>query len=136
MNNDNMTKYNELINDVSNNRNKLNTILETISKFREKIDDLIPFEDKEKPDFRNKGYNKFKMQENMKTVTEILKAELDVRKTIENSIKTEFDLRNKLDNMIMMEESDDDELDYEKLNALEKKEILMESKEEEFSFDE
>lgn len=101
-----------LIDELSSNRPKLYTMLETISEFRKKMECFLPSEKSEgKSDFRSKDYNKFAMQENMKHVTEILKAELDVHKAIEGSIKAEFELRSKADpeeNLSTMEGSFDD----------------------------
>lgn len=112
--NQNMDIRNKLIEEISSNRPKLYEMLKKVEKFREKIDEFLPFEQSsEKVDFRSKNYNKFSMQENMKHVTEILRAELDIHKTIEGSIKNEFELRNK----IMSKEDDNVDGTFEDIRS-------------------
>lgn len=102
-------KCQQLIEDLSSNRENLKSMLETIESFRNKLETYIPSGPKNedgKLNYRDKSYSKFMMQENMKNVTLILNAELDVRKTIENSIKNEIDLRRKLHGLDKFESSD------------------------------
>ena len=88
---------NNLIEELSKNRPNLYEMLNTIKSFRQKIELFLPPEEKStgKISFRDKDYSKFLMQENMKNVTSILQAELDVHRAIEGSIKNEYDLRTK-----------------------------------------
>lgn len=102
---------NNLIDELSNNRNQMKDMLNTISSFRKRINEFLPEPAPEdKMNFRDKKYNKYLMTESMKTVTEILKTELDVRKTLEASIKNEIELRRKVneDEFIQRKEKDID----------------------------
>ncbi len=80
--------YNDLIQEMVDNRKNLSGILDKVSNFRNNIEKMIPTS--------NEYKNRFIMEQKIKTVTEIIKAELDIRKQIDNSIKTEFDLRSKV----------------------------------------
>jgi hypothetical protein len=96
--NTNKSLCNSLIEKLSKNRDGLEDTLETITHIRKRINLLLPVDNsEEKSNFRNKGYQKFIEQENMKYTTEVIKTELEVRRAIENSIKNEIDLRKKLD---------------------------------------
>lgn len=76
-----------LLKDIGNNRDELKNSLNTIKEFRTKIDELLP----EKIDYRHK----YVLEERVKTITEIIKTELSVRKQIDDSIKLELDLMRK-----------------------------------------
>jgi len=77
----------KLINEVNKNREELQGMINDIKGFRQKLDELLPT----KVDYKNR----FILLERMKTVTQIIQAELSVRKQIDDSIKTEMDMRNK-----------------------------------------
>lgn len=80
---------NKLLNELNCNRDELQDILSRISELRDGITALLPAG----KDFRNK----FIVDQKMKIFTEIIKAELDVRKQIDSSIRTEVDIRRKVE---------------------------------------
>jgi len=82
------TVFDDLVNEMVDNRKKLSEILDKVTSFRNNIERLIPNS--------NEYKNRFIMEQKIKTVTEIIKSELEIRKQIDNSIKTEFDLRSKV----------------------------------------
>ncbi|MCK5018593.1 MAG: hypothetical protein KAS32_16150 [Candidatus Peribacteraceae bacterium] len=76
-----------LINEIEENRKALHEMIGDIKGFREKMEVLLP----SKVDFKQKWL----LQERMKTMTEIIKSELAVRKQLDDSVKLESDLRRK-----------------------------------------
>lgn len=79
------SRYSKLINELTENRNRLrDDVLPKIINFRDQLDRLLP----ETKDFKNR----FAIEQKMKTLTEVISAELTVRKHMDDSIKTEFDL--------------------------------------------
>jgi hypothetical protein len=76
-----------LISDLSQNRDELHDIILDIKKFRKLLDGLIP----EKLDHRNK----FLLEQRVKTIVQTIQTELNVRKQFDESIKLEVDLRTK-----------------------------------------
>ncbi|MCK5018454.1 MAG: hypothetical protein KAS32_15450 [Candidatus Peribacteraceae bacterium] len=76
-----------LIQEIGDNRKALHTMIKDIKDFREKMDILLP----NKVDFKQKWI----LQERMKTMTEIIKSELAVRKELNDSVKLESDMRRK-----------------------------------------
>jgi len=92
-------EYNqELLDDIKANRNGLHTMLNTIAEFRNKVDTLLP----DKVDFRSR----WMLPERMKTITEIVKTELAVRKQIDDSLKTEYEMRKKKESKDNADEGD------------------------------
>lgn len=81
-----------LIDEIKKNRSGHYEILEKIKNYSSKLD-VFKIEDK---DFRARG----RAAEIAKAMTEVIKAELDIRKTIDNSAKLEYELRTKLDQEI------------------------------------
>lgn len=78
----------ELIDEIRNNREGAKKMLDRIRSFSDKLDTLLPKSD----DFRNK----FFLENKMKTLSEIINAELSIVKFLDDSVKTEVDLRKKL----------------------------------------
>lgn len=76
-----------LLKDIGKNRDELTDSLNTIKEFRARIDELLP----EKIDYRHK----YILEERVKTIVEIIKAELSIRKQMDDSIKLELDLMRK-----------------------------------------
>lgn len=74
-----------LIKELAENRKKLYNMISSVEGLRDKLEELLP----QKIDFRSK----WMIPERMKTVSEIIKNELSVRKQIDDSIKLESDLR-------------------------------------------
>lgn len=82
-------KLETLIEELNKNRKESYDILDRITNFRNKIDTVLPTSS----DFK---YRKL-LEDKMRLVTDIIKTELDVRKSIDNSIKMEADLSRKLE---------------------------------------
>jgi hypothetical protein len=80
----------DLINNLSENRKPLFDMLKDLEGFRKKLDLFLP---KDTKDFRNR----FAQEERIKSVTNIFRAELDVRKYIDNSIGAEVNMLRKSD---------------------------------------
>jgi hypothetical protein len=60
-----------------------------MKSIREKIDSIFP---EKSEDFRNR----FALENKMKVITDVVKAELDVRKQIDSSLKQEMEMEKKL----------------------------------------
>ena len=84
---DEETKVNSLLRELGDNRSKLHDMLDDISGFRKTLDDLLP----KQVDYKSK----WMIPERIKTVTEVIKSELAVRKQIDESVKVEIDIRRK-----------------------------------------
>lgn len=82
-----------LIEEIKKNRTQQYDILKRITEYRENID---LFKINNDNDFRRMG-TMSKAVEKAKSMAEIIKIELDVRKTIDSSAKLEYELRDKLD---------------------------------------
>lgn len=79
-----------LIEEYSTQRSELHRMVEELERLKSGVEKIFP----EKLDAR---YSRF-FEEKIKTVTELFKAILDIRKEITKSIKDEIDLRNKYEN--------------------------------------
>lgn len=102
----NKNQYNEkLIDELVSNRKELSGILVKVREFRNSIEKLIPTS--------NEYKNRYILEQKIKTITEVIKSELEIRKQIDNSIKNEFDLRKKY-----LEDDDKDNIDLSKLAML------------------
>ena len=103
--------YNQLIQEIRENREELKASIKEISKFKNVLDKIFP----EKIDLRNK----FIIEERIKTTVEFHNVLLKYRQELNKMIKDEFELRRKLDKS---EEEKDllDKIDLEKLKQLEK----------------
>mgnify|MGYP001501787993 CR=1 FL=1 len=88
-----------LIEEFSEQRSQLKTMVLELEKLKEGIEKIFP----ERLDAR---YSRF-FEEKIKTVTELFKAILDIKKEISKTIKDELDLRSKYE---MGEEGEDDYL--------------------------
>lgn len=82
-----------LIEEIKKNRTQQYDILKRITEYRENVD---LFKINNDNDFRRMG-TMSKAVEKAKSMAEIIKIELDVRKTIDSSAKLEYELRDKLD---------------------------------------
>lgn len=113
-------KYEILIDEFSKQRNELKTMITELEKFKSRVDTILP-------DNIDKRFMRY-FEEKIKTVTELFKAILDIRKEITKITKDEFELRRKLS----IEEDDGDidgVIDIKKLadrvaNLGKKKEII------------
>lgn len=76
-----------LLEELSENRSKLHNMLGDITEFRKAIDQLLP----KRVDYKAKWV----IPERIKTVTEVIKSELAIRKQIDESVKMEVELRKK-----------------------------------------
>ena len=76
-----------LVDELSENREKLHSMLDDVAGFRKTLDDLLP----KHVDYKSKWV----IPERIKTVTEVIKSELAIRKQIDESVKTEVDIRRK-----------------------------------------
>ena len=81
------TKVKTLLKELSDNREKLHDMLGDITGFRATLDKLLP----KQVDYKSK----WMIPERIRTVTEVIKSELAVRKQIDESVKTEIELRRK-----------------------------------------
>lgn len=79
-----------LIEEYSKQRTELQRMVEELERLKTGVEKIFP----ERLDAR---YSRF-FEEKIKTVTELFKAILDIRKEITKSIKDEIDLRNKYEN--------------------------------------
>jgi hypothetical protein len=79
-----------LIEEYSKQREELHRMVEELERLKTGVEKIFP----ERLDAR---YSRF-FEEKIKTVTELFKAILDIRKEITKSIKDEIDLRNKYEN--------------------------------------
>lgn len=86
--------YDELIDEFKKQRLAIQSMLDDLEKFKNKIDSLLP-------ESLDKRYIRF-FEEKIKSVTELFKVMLDMRKEIIKNTKDEFELRRKLNS------SDDD----------------------------
>jgi len=102
-----MKSLDDLVKELEDNRKGNYDILAKIQGFRDKLDILLPTG----TDYRDR----FKLENKMKTFTEIIKAELDVRKTIDSSIKSEFDLKKKMEDS---ERKEDETFSYNDLQQI------------------
>lgn len=80
-------KTKQLLAELGDNRTELHEMITDIKNFRKKLDILLP----EKVDYKTKWL----IPERMKTLTEIIRAELSVRGQIDDSIKLEIEIRRK-----------------------------------------
>lgn len=76
-----------LLDELSENRSNLHKMLGDVVGFRKIIDELLP----KKIDYKLK----YLLPERIKTVTEVIKSELAIRKQIDESVKMEVELRKK-----------------------------------------
>lgn len=85
----------KLIEKISENRGEQYEMLDKIKQFRSKLDEFIP----DSKEYRSR----YLAQEKIKAATDIIKAELEVRKSIDASLIKEIDLRSKYDEESMTE---------------------------------
>lgn len=93
-----------LINELVENRRELVDLLDKVKEVKNNIDKLVPTSS----EFRNR----YVLEQKIKTIVEIIKSELEIRKQIDNSIRSEFDLRKKA------EKFENDDFDISKLSML------------------
>jgi hypothetical protein len=79
----------EYLEEIRQNRDGLHELLDEAISIRKRIKDILP----ESKDFSKR----FLLETRMKTITEVIKTELDIRKHIEQSVKTECDLNFKVE---------------------------------------
>ena len=84
----NSEKYDELISEITKNRQAMGEMLDTAVTFRKQIDTMIP----SSTDFKKKWL----LEEKMKLVVSIFNVELDIRKQTDASLKSELELRRKV----------------------------------------
>jgi len=77
-----------LISEFSKNRSELDDMLKDVKESRSAIDQLLP----KKVDYKSKWV----IQERVKAITEILKAELSIRKHKDDSLRVEIELLRKV----------------------------------------
>ena len=92
-----------LIEEIKKNRTQQYDILQRITEYRENVD---LFKINNDNDFRKMGAMS-KAVEKAKSMAEIIKIELDVRKTIDSSAKLEYELREKLDKELNSSKTED-----------------------------
>lgn len=80
--------YDELIDEFKKQRLAIQSMIDDLEKFKTKIDTLLP-------ESLDKRYIRF-FEEKIKSVTELFKVMLDMRKEIIKNTKDEFELRRKL----------------------------------------
>jgi len=81
-------EFDDLILEFSEQRNALKKMIEDLEKFKDKVNTILP-------DSLDKRYMRF-FEEKIKTVTELFKTILDMRKEISKVTKDEFELRRKI----------------------------------------
>lgn len=92
-----------LIEEIKKNRTQQYDILKRITEYRENVD---LFKINNDNDFRRMG-TMSKAVEKAKSMAEIIKIELDVRKTIDSSAKLEYELREKMDKELNSSKTED-----------------------------
>ncbi len=92
-----------LIKEINKNRTDQYNILKRITEYRENVD---LFKINNDNDFRRMG-TMSKAVEKAKSMAEIIKIELDVRKSIDSSAKLEYELRDKLDKELNTSKTED-----------------------------
>lgn len=114
--------YDNLVQEFVEQRNALKAMIQDLENIKSKIDSILP-------ENMDKRYIRY-FEEKIKTITELFKAILDMRKEISKITKDEFELRRKIS------ASDDDDLDgivdirkiAAKVDGLRKQKILLEQK--------
>ena len=84
-----MKEYNELLQTISDDRDKLDEMLTTIESLRKNTTAILP----QTTDYRNKHL----MEEKMKTISSVFATELNIRQQKEKSIITEIEVRRKIE---------------------------------------
>lgn len=79
----------KLLQEMEDNKQQTYGLLDKISKFRNQIEQVMP----QGNDLRNR----YVVEQKMKTITEVIKAEIDIRKTLNNFIKEEYELNKKVE---------------------------------------
>ena len=114
--------YQKLINEFVDQRNSIKEMITDLEKFKARIDQILP-------ENLDKRYMRF-FEEKIKSVTELFRVMLDMRKEIIKNTKDEFELRRKLNS------SGDEDIDgifdikkiAEKVERLRKEKEKMEQK--------
>lgn len=88
MNEDMIDQYEELIKEFKLQRDALKVMIVDLEKIKEKIDKILP-------DSMDKRYVRF-FEEKIKSITELFRTILDMRKEIAENAKDEFMLRQKI----------------------------------------
>jgi hypothetical protein len=88
MNEDKIDQYEELIKEFKLQRDALKVMIVDLEKIKEKIDKILP-------DSMDKRYVRF-FEEKIKSITELFRTILDMRKEIAENAKDEFMLRQKI----------------------------------------
>ena len=88
MNEDKIDQYEELIKEFKLQRDALKVMIVDLEKIKEKIDKILP-------DSMDKKYIRF-FEEKIKSITELFRTILDMRKEIAENAKDEFMLRQKI----------------------------------------
>lgn len=115
--------YSDLIQEFVDQRKSLKEMITDLEKFKENINTILPTN-------LDKRYLKF-FEEKIKTVTELFKAILDIRKEISKSVKDEFEIRRKISSS-----EDDGDFDgifdikkiADRVDKIRKEKILLEQK--------
>lgn len=118
-------QYDDLTQEFLEQRNALKSMVKDLEEFKSKIDQLLP-------NTLDKRYMRF-FEEKIKTVTELFKAILDIRKEISKIAKDEFELRRKISS------GDDEDIEglfdikkiADRVDRIRKDKILLEQKVEE-----
>ena len=88
MNEDKIDQYEELIKEFKLQRDALKVMIVDLEKIKEKVDKILP-------DSTDKRYVRF-FEEKIKSITELFRTILDMRKEIAENAKDEFMLRQKI----------------------------------------
>lgn len=89
----NLEKLNNLIEEISDNRKEYNDMVEKIKNYRNKIEEYIP----ESKDYRIKtGMKSTVASDKIDKALNIINTELNIRKNIETSVRTEYELRKRI----------------------------------------
>jgi len=89
MSGDNDNTFESLLKELRTNRKSLDDMVIDATVFRKKLDVLLP----SGSDYKNR----FVMMERMKTLSQVITSELQIRSQIDSSIKLEADLKKKAD---------------------------------------
>jgi hypothetical protein len=88
MSEDKIDQYEELINEFKLQRDALKVMIVDLEKIKEKVDKILP-------ESMDKRYVRF-FEEKIKSITELFRTILDMRKEIAENAKDEFMLRQKI----------------------------------------
>jgi hypothetical protein len=108
--------YEELLNELRENRGELSNMLESAVEFRKQINDIMPAS----TDFKKRWV----MDEKLKLIVSIFGVELDIRKQKESSLKSEIEIRRRLTKV----DEDDGAFSFENIAAIAKQIELIEGK--------